>query len=117
MYMNQLTEFNYVICLSLSQRERIWLGFFQTRVHFTGYQYTDDISLQILSLTHEEIACTGYMLYAASFAENIYISPPELKATAHSVRNLLVKLILKKKQSMKKLIYIMNLFYIPTNFT
>lgn len=92
MYMNQLTEFNYVICLSLSQRERIWLGFFQTRVHFTGYQYTDDISLQILSLTHEEIACTGYMLYAAVFAENIYISPPELKATAHSVRNLLVKL-------------------------
>lgn len=92
MYMNQLTEFNYVICSSLSQRERIWLGFFQTRVHFTGYRYTDDISLQILSLKHEEIACTWYMLYAASFAENIYMSPPELKATAHSVRNLLVKL-------------------------
>lgn len=94
MYMNQLMDFFlHVMCSSLSQRERNWLGFFfLTRVHFTGYRYTDDISLQILSLTHEEIACTGYMLYAASFAENIYISPPELKANAHSVRNLLVKL-------------------------
>lgn len=75
-----------------SARKKLAWFFFLTRVHFTGYRYTDDISLQILSLTHEEIACTGYMLYAASFAENIYISPPELKATAHSVRNLLVKL-------------------------
>lgn len=74
-----------------SARKKLASFFFLTRVHFTGYRHTDDISLQILSLTHEEITCTWYMLYAASFAENIYISPPELKATAHSVRNLLVQ--------------------------